>query len=66
MSPCPYCGVRKIAITLHEATGHYSMCRPCYMQFEGLGLTTDNEKSERGIQMRLLEWWWTLPSVGGR
>ena len=63
MLTCPYCQQRKIALTLHEPDGQYHMCRPCYMRWE---CTHENERREAGYQLRLLEWWWTLASIGGR
>jgi len=61
MLTCPYCGVRKIALTLHEHDGNYSVCRPCYMRLE----QPECDERERRLQQLWLEAWWKLESIHG-
>jgi hypothetical protein len=55
---CPYCNQRTITMTLCTAEGTYSCCNAC-----GVAWGLKAQAFEAGAEVRLLEWWYSLPDA---
>lgn len=58
MNTCPYCNARPIAVTLCDQGGTYSMCDTCSAAWG-----TKMNAVEARCQVRVLEWWYSLPDA---